>query len=1012
MDNRHSATSSPWIYDDLNSPISNSQHQQQALLQTSSPASNNDQNNTPTPPPPNAQNHDNFQNFLDFTSSLPFDMQKQHQQQISQTQQQQMMPVSQQFSPSDPSFSFSNQQQMLLSQIQNTQQKQMLLQQNQQQNQQMSQLNNLQMNLLQQNLMNQGYSNENRQSDSLSNQPSPPSLSMNNTNNNSQTPNSPQNGQSLQNTNINSLTSGNPESLDTILRDFFQEYSGNQNLDTFMIDNALTSPPSSTTIQATTGPSPNYSNNNNEPSPIDTKYPHNQPNLALPPPTPTSQTLDHQNSIMPNEIFCSPLTGPMDKSSTTGSNTTEEFTPLMSPATSTFEPINPGIMPPTSDFSMPNSFFSSASPMIDDNSKMLQSPVQQQDIFLNMNNNNNPVSPPAQQVQQQQQQTSAVNPASIPATTSGVSANRRMRKGSSKRSTPVLAPLISKSQLTNSSAGSTSTSRIAKQSPKIRPSRRSSSALSSLASSANTSPMMTPMGSGNYTTNNTSSSSDPQGWSSDSVSPEGLGDLSMPPPQKRSQQTTPNSRPVIIPVVTRSAAKSGTRTPSVSGQSTPKSQEPNTTSASSKSGIVAAVTPASLMNLPEQRDVEMIDSDSTELHLRDAVQAGRNIEKLERRKSSTTSISSTNSSTSSRKPSISKSPLTVSANTTPSTTPATNKKWPRKGSATKVMLPSPKLNAQGSGSSTMIKPKLSVSQPSWKSRNGSSSSPVIRPKISPHISPNMDGSSSLTSTPQLLPATSNSHSRHASISGSSGSPVINGTDLSAYLASKSNYQNIVDGTHSQLGLSYPESLSADLTSKRTSHKLAEQGRRNRINSALADLAKLLAPTHQASSKASTVEMAIEYIRSLKAELKETKVKLSQYEDVDLPSDDDSTNKTGNSNSTTTTKASSQDENDNKPVRSTKSTTSLPDLKNDASKSSKADAASTEKSSTVSAWKQSKSKIIESSKSTVKKPVSRKGSVDKSSTSESSPGDEDAKTDERKDSNDIEKVKSDGILTST
>lgn len=90
----------------------------------------------------------------------------------------------------------------------------------------------------------------------------------------------------------------------------------------------------------------------------------------------------------------------------------------------------------------------------------------------------------------------------------------------------------------------------------------------------------------------------------------------------------------------------------------------------------------------------------------------------------------------------------------------------------------------------------------------------------------------------------------------------------------------MEGTHSQLGLSYPDSLSTDLTSKRTSHKLAEQGRRNRINSALADLAKLLEPTHQTSSKALTVEMAIEYIKSLQMEITETKSRLSKYEEVD------------------------------------------------------------------------------------------------------------------------------------
>lgn len=119
------------------------------------------------------------------------------------------------------------------------------------------------------------------------------------------------------------------------------------------------------------------------------------------------------------------------------------------------------------------------------------------------------------------------------------------------------------------------------------------------------------------------------------------------------------------------------------------------------------------------------------------------------------------------------------------------------------------------------------------------------------------------------------------------------------LASKSNYQNILEGTHLP-GVSYPEALSTNLTSKRTSHKIAEQGRRNRINTALQEIASLLplaTPTNgpsnqssgsanivmtgsavqQSNSKASTVEMAIEYIKSLQAELKTVKVKLTDAE---------------------------------------------------------------------------------------------------------------------------------------
>lgn len=127
---------------------------------------------------------------------------------------------------------------------------------------------------------------------------------------------------------------------------------------------------------------------------------------------------------------------------------------------------------------------------------------------------------------------------------------------------------------------------------------------------------------------------------------------------------------------------------------------------------------------------------------------------------------------------------------------------------------------------------------------------------------------------------------------------VNAETSALLLASKSNYQNILEGTHLP-GVSYPEALSTNLTSKRTSHKIAEQGRRNRINTALQEIASLLPPptptingdtssqtaggasiimtgtaAQQSNSKASTVELAIEYIKTLQAELRDVKGKLA------------------------------------------------------------------------------------------------------------------------------------------
>ncbi|KAH8837609.1 hypothetical protein MCOR27_001652 [Pyricularia oryzae] len=165
-------------------------------------------------------------------------------------------------------------------------------------------------------------------------------------------------------------------------------------------------------------------------------------------------------------------------------------------------------------------------------------------------------------------------------------------------------------------------------------------------------------------------------------------------------------------------------------------------------------------------------------------------------------------------------------------------------------------------------PRNSKKRPSVSS---SHVSPALRPRISPSIKP-------------LLPG------------GSSGAEDV----ASQLLRSKSNYQNILEG-NSVPGVSYPSELSTNLTSKRTSHKIAEQGRRNRINSALQEIATLLPPTVSAkvdddgdgdgdggkkgdkqagggpNSKASTVEMAIEYIKMLRKEVAEANKRADEAE---------------------------------------------------------------------------------------------------------------------------------------
>lgn len=176
---------------------------------------------------------------------------------------------------------------------------------------------------------------------------------------------------------------------------------------------------------------------------------------------------------------------------------------------------------------------------------------------------------------------------------------------------------------------------------------------------------------------------------------------------------------------------------------------------------------------------------------------------------------------------------------------------------------SPSLGPRSTGPSARKTPQL-LSRNSRKRSTGSVHvSPALLPRISPNIKP-------------LIP----------------GTPGMSAEDTSRLLMSKSNYQNILEG-NTVPGVSYPSELSTNLTSKRTSHKIAEQGRRNRINSALQIMASLLpdqpkpipeeeekkdgksANNNTPSSKASVVENAIVHMKNLQQENGDLKKELEE-----------------------------------------------------------------------------------------------------------------------------------------
>lgn len=353
----------------------------------------------------------------------------------------------------------------------------------------------------------------------------------------------------------------------------------------------------------------------------------------------------------------------------------------------------------------------------------------------------------------------------------------------------------------------------------------------------------------------------------DSVSPEPLSEILMPPP------ATPKSS---------SASRSPYLHAKQNGHQAGPLQDTNGEPA----------TPASLMKIRKQAGkVNGMNRSTSSLKEQTAL-AEADMEQIME------DIRLPEPTSTSRKPAL-KPINTAGANLDQSSPTTGARKTPKYGPASAPIttntsaFPSPQLVASPTSAGAIKRVDSRMKSRDPKKRNSQGSvhvSPALRPKISPSIQP-------------LLPEGGKGLPFHQLISAADiWPPVIVSAETSALLlASKSNYQNILEGTHLP-GVSYPETLSTNLTSKRTSHKIAEQGRRNRINTALQEIAGLLPPStpqvngqsggmggtspslmmsgtlaQQSNSKASTVELAIEYIKSLQKELSEAKEKLRAAE---------------------------------------------------------------------------------------------------------------------------------------
>ncbi|KAF8927058.1 hypothetical protein BGZ47_002361 [Haplosporangium gracile] len=143
-------------------------------------------------------------------------------------------------------------------------------------------------------------------------------------------------------------------------------------------------------------------------------------------------------------------------------------------------------------------------------------------------------------------------------------------------------------------------------------------------------------------------------------------------------------------------------------------------------------------------------------------------------------------------------------------------------------------------------------------------SPALKPTLMTHR-----GSTSMMASPRMQPLL-------VSPSLKPWLPGVSPSEAMARLASKSNYQNILDGDHTALGLSYNTDLHSGIELRRTSHKAAEQKRRDSLKNCFDDLRQMIPNIQEKSpSKVFLLKKSFDYICNLKAEVANRDLELAR-----------------------------------------------------------------------------------------------------------------------------------------
>ncbi|KAL1915461.1 uncharacterized protein VTP21DRAFT_6585 [Calcarisporiella thermophila] len=149
------------------------------------------------------------------------------------------------------------------------------------------------------------------------------------------------------------------------------------------------------------------------------------------------------------------------------------------------------------------------------------------------------------------------------------------------------------------------------------------------------------------------------------------------------------------------------------------------------------------------------------------------------------------------------------------------------------------------------------------------SSPAMKP-ISPTVGPMHFRGGSVPTSPAIKPYISPSLK-----------PLLPGAvsqEVAARLATKSNYQTIRDGDSKLIGLSYSPELHSGIEMRRSSHKAAEQKRRDLLKHCFDDLRSVLPDIEEKNpSKVMLLRKSYEYISGLNKRAREQDAKIESLQ---------------------------------------------------------------------------------------------------------------------------------------